>query len=131
MRNQVHTLPCPYCAAPTPVTAERCGECQQLLVVPPPLPLLRRPGASWALAAIMMGMLGTITGGLLALLALPALVMAWRDSQQRAARRLCPGVRLLMGVGVLAAILGIGVGIWSLSTVSRSPLASPTSASIR
>jgi hypothetical protein len=102
---------------------ERCSECQQLLVAPPLLPLLRRPGAGWALAAILLGLLGIITWGVLACLALAALVMAWRNSQQRQARSLCPGVKMLMGMGVLAAILGLGVGVWSLATLQRSPLA--------
>lgn len=108
---------------------ERCSECQQLLVAPPLLPLLRRPGAGWALAAILLGLLGMITWGILAWLAVPALVMAWRHSQQRQVRTLCPGVKLLVGVGVLAAILGIGVGVWSLATLNHSPLAAtrPTS----
>lgn len=122
MRNSVQTRVCPECKAEVPTAWERCSECQQLLIAPPLLPLLRRPGAGWALAAILLGLLGIITWGLLAWLAVPALVMAWRHSQQRAVRTLCPGVRLLVGLGVLTAILGIGIGFWSIRILNHPTL---------
>ena len=122
MRNSLQTRVCPGCKAEVPAALERCSECQQLLVAPPLLPLLRRPGAGWALAAILLGLLGIITWGLLAWLAVPALVMAWRHSQQRQVRTLCPGVRLLVGLGVLTAILGIGIGFWSMRILNHSAL---------
>jgi len=130
MRDSAQTRVCPGCAAEVPATLERCSECQQLLVAPPLLPLLRRPGAGWALAAILLGLLGIVTWGILAWLALPALVMAWRNSQQRQVRTLCPGVKVLVGLGVLTAMLGIGIGFWSMSLLHHPTQTSAHSAEV-
>lgn len=120
MRANVRNRTCPRCLTPVRGWNERCDECQQLLEPPPPLPLLRRPGAIWALTAIMLGLLGAISGGVLAVLAVPVLVLAWRCSTAAQAQPLCHGVRSLVGIGLLATVLGMGIGLWSLLHVDRS-----------
>ena len=103
---------CPTCGREWINEVDRCPYCEELLGPPVPLPFLRRPGATWALAAIALAILSTITYGLLGLVALLAILGVIRDISRRENRGLCKGVKEVAVVAFFLALICTWIGLW-------------------